>query len=63
MLDVRRARSADKEVSDGTASVAVREQRTTFQAGYFTLLSANWGIDRNYMIFRPTAWTAEDGRL
>jgi hypothetical protein len=38
-MDARWARSADKEVSD--ALIALREQSTTLQTSYFTLLSAS----------------------
>jgi hypothetical protein len=64
MSDVRRARSAHKEVSKKLPLlIAVMEQNTALEASYFTVLSVGWGVDRNHMIFRPAAWTAARDRL
>jgi hypothetical protein len=61
--DVRRTRSANEEVSQESASFAYRAWSTTSQATSSIVLRVTWGLDRNNMMFRLAAWTAEGDRL
>jgi hypothetical protein len=60
VLDVRRTQSTYEKVS--SASFAGRECSTARQATSFIALRVRWSIDRNNMIFRLAARTAEEDR-
>jgi hypothetical protein len=57
--DVLRARSTYEKVSSESVSLAGGERSTAPQATNPMVLRVRWRIDRDNMIFRPAAWTAE----